>query len=91
MSKENQAMQTEIVPQHEHKRKLIAETEERKKNNPVIQTFIKVMPDNHKKGGKVRLLKRMKNGNVHSLYLGRYHQVTDLLAKFKEKGIKIIS
>lgn len=57
--------------QYKHKKKLLREDAKRKKNAIVVEEWIEVQKDASKKGEKVRLKKRMKNGNVHTFYLGR--------------------
>ena len=85
-----QQQESESTPQHQHKRRLIEEAERRKKESKVIDTFIEVVADQvNPKGGKVRLCKRMKNGNLHRLYLGREKQCKDLIAKYKSNGVKV--
>lgn len=58
-------------PQYQHKMKLIAEEEERKKNSVVLEQWIETQHDTHKYGGKVRLKTKMKNGNIYTSFLGR--------------------
>lgn len=76
--------------EYQHKMRLLREEEERKKNAVVREQWIETHGDSHHpKGVKCVLKKRMKNGNVHSLYLGRYLRGgKDLIAKYAEKGIK---
>lgn len=90
MGIENQVLDsadTEISPQVRHKRKLLKEEEERKKRKKVVQTFLEVVSDrNHPKGGKVRLVRKMNNANVHRTYIGREKQLKKLIAEYKAKN-----
>lgn len=78
------------TPEYEHKLRLIKEDEERRKNTIPKEKWTEVHVDNrHDKGGKCLLKTRMSNGNVHSLYLGRFHAGgKDLLKQYAEKGVK---
>lgn len=93
MSIEDQVLDTEITPQHKHKQKLIKDESKRKKSAKVAEQYLEVISDHqHKKGGKIRLVKRMVNGNVHRSYVGREKQpeVKLLLAKYKAQGLKVL-
>ncbi len=94
MSTVNQAPEDkdlEVTPQHRHKQKLIEAEAKRKKQRKVVEQFLEIISDHHNpKGGKVRLCKRMSNGNLHRHYLGREKQVADIMAKYKAQGMKVI-
>lgn len=93
MSQVSQAKEKdpEITPQYEHKKRLIAEEQNRKDAVEVAEQFLNYLPDPYnKKGGKYRLCKRMKNGNVYSQYLGRENQIKDVVKKYRKQGLKII-
>ena len=76
-------------PQYKHTKRLIQEEKRRKKSSVVVEQWIEVHVDHrHTKGGKVRLFKKMNNGNTHSLYLGRYKAGgKEAIEAFKLKGI----
>lgn len=78
-------------PEYKHKMKLIREEARRKKNAVVVDSWIEVQPDpTHTGGGKVRLRKRMKSGNVHTLYLGRWKRGgREIVEAYKVKGIPV--
>ena len=86
-------------PEYQHKIKLIEEEEQRKKSTKVADQWIEHHVDNnHDKGGKVVLKKRVtrtEGGKVvsaatHSLYLGRYKKGgKEMIAKYKEKGVEL--
>lgn len=59
-------------PAWKHKKKLLEQEAKRKKGSVVTEQWIETQKDASKKGEKVRLKKRLKNGNVHTFYLGRY-------------------
>ena len=87
-------------PHYEHKKKLIAEEEERKRNSGVVvEQWIEIQNENHPKGAKVRLIKRMadwkdedgkviRRGSTHRLYLGRWLKGgREAVAAYKAKRI----
>lgn len=78
----------EVTPQHKHRKKIIAETEERKANQKQAEISYELVPSKtpSNKGGKVRKVIRMQNGNVHRLYMGREKQLKELIAKAKKEG-----
>jgi hypothetical protein len=92
MEKVNQAIvQDEDTPQNRHMKKLIEEQSKQKAENKVVSEWYEIMPDlKHKRGGKVKICKKMTNGNVHKLYIGRITDCSDVLANAKKSGKKVI-
>jgi hypothetical protein len=92
MEKANQAHEDkEITPQALHKRKLIAQDEARRQSVKVVEEYIEIISDHYnQKGGKVRLCKKMSNGNFHRLYIGREKQCKEYLLSVKGKGMKVV-
>lgn len=77
-------------PEYEHKKKLIREEKLRKKNSVVLRQWTEYHHRDHDKGGKCLLKKQMKNGNVHSFYLGRLKKGgKGALEAFFKKGVKM--
>jgi hypothetical protein len=92
LSQNNVKVDAGVTPEALHKQKLIQEEKNRRKNAVVVEQYLKLYPDyKHPKGSKVCLCKRMKNGNVHSAYLGRSKLIEDIIADYKKKGLKIVS
>lgn len=74
-----------------HRQRILQEDAERKAQAVVVDRYYEVITDHlHQKGGKIRLCKRMKNGNVHRQYVGRVKQCQDILAQAKKEGIRVI-
>jgi hypothetical protein len=91
--KQNEPMLDEAElgsPQYEHKKKLLKEDAKRKKDSVIVDRWIENPHDSHPKGGKVTLKTQMKNGNVHSHYLGRYRTVgKDAIDAYRKKGVSV--
>lgn len=88
-AEEKKLTDAEITAQHKHQEKILKQDALRKKKNTVSEEWVEIRRDSlHKKGGKVSIAKRMKNGNVHRMYLGREKQVSDIVGKLKARGIK---
>jgi hypothetical protein len=76
-------------PLYKHRKKLIIEEAKRKKNSVVVDEWTEYAHSNHDKGGKCYLKKRMKNGNVHCLYLGRLKRGgKEAMEAYKLKGVE---
>lgn len=76
--------------QWKHKKKLLAQEAKRKKNAIVEDQWIEMQRDASKKGPKVIIKKRMKNGNVHSFYLGRFTRGgKEAIAAYAQKGVYV--
>ena len=78
-------------PQYKDKKRIIKEEQLRKKNSVVEAQWIEYHHTSaHEKGGKVLLKKKMRNGNVHSLYLGRLKKGgKDAAMAYKQKGVEV--
>lgn len=79
----------DTTPQFKHQKKLIEEETKRQKHSVVVESWVEIFHEpTNKKGGKVRLCQRMKNGNVYRTLLGRKTQVADKLKQLEKQGIK---
>ena len=94
-TKANQAADekdSEVTPNFRHKKKFIEEELKRKAALKVTSEHLEIVNEPHnKKGGKVRLVKVMSNGNVHRLWLGRQKQLKEYIAKWVKAGKKTMS
>lgn len=76
------------TPHQEHKLAWAKKDAARKKATSVKAEWIEVEPNKtHKKGGKVVRRTLLSNGNVHTYYLGREKQVSEILNEYKAKGM----
>jgi hypothetical protein len=79
-----------ISPAALHEMKIKEEEKKRKAENVTVDQWIRIITDHqHKFGSKVRICKKMKNGNVYSHYLGRYKKVHDLVKQYQDQGLRI--
>lgn len=83
----------ESTPQHRARVRAAKEDERRRKQGRVVvEQFLQVLPDPaHKFGGKVRLCKRLRSGNVYRLYLGRQKRVADVVRQYEKQGLKVVT
>lgn len=72
--------------QHQDRLKRAAEREQRKKLSVIKEEWVEITPDKrHRNGGKVLLKRRLVNGNVHSVYVGREAFCTEFLKSMKRE------
>jgi hypothetical protein len=78
------------TPEFQHKERLIAQAEKRKKETKVIKQWMEIVRfATHKKGGKVSMVKVTNNGYKHRLYLGRETQVAVQIKAAQKAGLEV--
>lgn len=93
MSEQVTLRDEEVSAKHLHKKKLLKEEEERKKKQVVVERWLELQVDSHnKKGGKLKMCRRMKSGNVYRHMIGfeKQVEVKELMQRAKKKGLELI-
>lgn len=84
LTKEEQDAST---PEYKHRKKLLEQEKKRKASNRVEKEWYELTPNKlSKKGGKVALVQKMKNGTVYRTLVGHEKQCAELIAKAKKDG-----
>lgn len=85
---------SEITPNFRQKKKFVDEAAKRKASLSVSSEHLEIVNEPHnKKGGKVRLVKVLSNGNIHRTWVGRQKiaPVALYIEQWKKAGKKVLS